>query len=323
MCRGVAEVLGSSATSSPCSSSRASAGTKTVGLRSWRTLREAFEPETGERAPLDVSASPGLRACSHASSTRGQRSSGPGSAGHGPRAPDRGGLAAGPLSNRSLHRGSDPACHAARGLTAATRDVRRTGPRLHLLQLRYARAVQCRDRGERCPGAVLIRALEPVEGLAGMHRRRGIAATAAPSRTPTSAGARELTRRWDRLARNRIDLTNSAGSRRPRRAVSWIEDRARLPHGCLEFQNRNPGGTEHEWRCYVAGSPCVSAPGAPPVDPSAPLVVVRARACSGGSYRRLRSAEVSTRMRNSILLLSDDAERDRVADRVSATPRSN
>ena len=107
---------------------------------------------------------------------------------------------------------------------------------------------------EGSPAAVLIRALEPVEGEALMRRRRGRAASRRADGFETLAlcrGPGNLTRALGiSLRQNRLDLT--AGPLR-------IEDRA-APERPVAWSRRIgiTVGVEPHWRCYATDSEAVS-----------------------------------------------------------------
>jgi DNA-3-methyladenine glycosylase len=105
------------------------------------------------------------------------------------------------------------------------------------------------------PAAVLIRALEPLDGVDLMRRRRSRATGRRPGDMPLSdlcKGPGNLTRALGiTLRQNRLDLTDS-----PLR----IEDRG-LGVGRERRWSRRIGinvGVEHEWRCVDARSSAVS-----------------------------------------------------------------
>jgi len=151
---------------------------------------------------------------------------------------------------------SDPACHAAPGPT--TRNAPLYGPPgFAYVYLNYGihYLVNAVTEPEGSPAAVLIRALEPLEGEAIMRRRRA----RGTARSPRSFATADLCRGPGNLARalgitlkeNRLDLTASAlridGRGLAGRPVVWG------PRVGLNV------GVEHAWRCYAADSPAVSA----------------------------------------------------------------
>jgi DNA-3-methyladenine glycosylase len=104
--------------------------------------------------------------------------------------------------------------------------------------------------GEGSPAAVLIRALEPLEGIDVMQKRRG---RASASLDPSSLcrGPGNLTKALGiSLAQNRLPLTEPPLS---------IEDWG-VTVGNLAWGPRIGirVGTDRPWRCWVAGHECVS-----------------------------------------------------------------
>jgi DNA-3-methyladenine glycosylase len=151
---------------------------------------------------------------------------------------------------------SDPACHAAPGPTV--RNAPLYGPPgIAYVYLNYGihYLVNAVTEPEGSPAAVLIRALEPLEGESLMRRRRtrGTSTTAAElSAAALCRGPGNLTRALGiSLKHNRLDLTHSA---------LRIEDRG-LPVRDVIWGARVgiSVGVEHAWRCTAAGSPAVSA----------------------------------------------------------------
>jgi DNA-3-methyladenine glycosylase len=152
----------------------------------------------------------------------------------------------------------DPACHAAPGPT--TRNAPLYGPPgVAYVYLNYGLhcLVNVVTEPEGSPAAVLIRALEPIDGLPLMCRRR----SAMPwrrgkPRPPDHAlcqGPGNLTAALAiTLAQNRLDLTgqtlNIEDDGAADRATAWS---ARIGIRV---------GTEHRWRCAVTDSPSVSGP---------------------------------------------------------------
>jgi DNA-3-methyladenine glycosylase len=148
-----------------------------------------------------------------------------------------------------------PACHAAPGPTA--RNAPLYGPPgIAYVYLNYG--IHClvnavtEEKGS--PAAVLIRALEPVEGEALMRRRRARAAAKPPASFAAASlcrGPGNLTRALGiTLRQNTLDLTSS-----PLR----IEDRGLPPREVM--WSRRIGinvGVESEWRVFAVGSDAVS-----------------------------------------------------------------
>lgn len=150
---------------------------------------------------------------------------------------------------------SDPACHAAPGPTA--RNAPLYGPPgFAYVYLNYGihYLVNAVTEPEGSPAAVLVRALEPLEGEALMRRRRarGTARRADTfDRIELCRGPGNLTRAMGiTLRRNQVDLTVSS---------LRIEDRGLAPRDIT--WSRRIGinvGVEQEWRCYDARSPAVT-----------------------------------------------------------------
>ena len=150
---------------------------------------------------------------------------------------------------------SDPACHAAPGPTA--RNAPLYGPPgVAYVYLNYGihYLVNAVTELEGSPAAVLIRALEPLEGEPLMRRRRarGTRRRAASfDAFELCRGPGNLTRAMGiTLQRNEFDLTTSA---------LRIEDR-RIPPRKVVWSRRIGinVGVEHEWRCYDPESRAVT-----------------------------------------------------------------
>lgn len=168
------------------------------------------------------------------------------------------GLASGIIVETEAYIGeSDPACHAAPGPTA--RNAPLYGPPgVAYVYLNYGihYLLNAVTEPEGSPAAVLIRALEPLEGERLMRRRRtaerrrGVLRDIAPA--DLCRGPGNLTRALGvTLQHNRRDLTK--GRLR-------IEDR-QLPARNVIWGTRVGinVGLEHAWRCTAADSPAVSA----------------------------------------------------------------
>ena len=153
---------------------------------------------------------------------------------------------------------SDPACHAAPGPTA--RNAPLYGPPgIAYVYLNYGihYLVNAVTEPEGSPAAVLIRALEPLEGEPLMRRRRARSTGRSADtleRPGLCRGPGNLTRALGiTLKRNEFDLT--AGPLR-------IEDRG-LPTRDVGWSRRVgiSVGVEQEWRCYATDSEAVSGGG--------------------------------------------------------------
>jgi DNA-3-methyladenine glycosylase len=145
----------------------------------------------------------------------------------------------------------DPASHAHRGPTPRNRVM--FGPPGHAYVyftygMHHCFNVVCGRAGR--AGAVLIRALEPLEGLAAMARRRGVREETRLARGPGSL-ARALG--LDR-AHDGADLT---------RGAVWVADRPAARGGRRVARGPRVGiraAVERPWRYWLAGHPHVSGP---------------------------------------------------------------
>ena len=150
---------------------------------------------------------------------------------------------------------SDPACHAAPGPTA--RNAPLYGPPgVAYVYLNYGihYLVNAVTEPEGSPAAVLIRALEPLEGEGLMRRRRtrGAGRRASDLATPDLCrGPGNLTCALGiSLKHNTRDLT---------RGALRIEDRGLPPRDVVWGMRVGISvGQEHHWRCSAVGSPSVS-----------------------------------------------------------------
>jgi len=143
---------------------------------------------------------------------------------------------------------SDPACHASPGLTA--RNAPMYGAPGHAyVYLNYGihYLVNIVTEAAGAPAAVLIRALDPLEGIEVMRRRR----RCALSSHDLCRGPGNVTRAMGiTLAENTVDLLG-------RRL--FVEDHGIEP-GIITWGPRIGirVGTERRWRVYVEGHPAVS-----------------------------------------------------------------
>jgi len=165
----------------------------------------------------------------------------------------REGTTAGAIVETEAYIGEDdPACHAAPGPTPRNQPLYGP-PGVFYVYLNYGMhfLVNIVTEGKGFPAAVLLRALEPVDGRELMARRRG----AGPDRPiPEAAlcrGPGNLTRAMAiTLAHNRLAVSG---------ASLYIEDRG-LDPGPVAWSPRVGinVGVEQPWRCYAAGSAAVS-----------------------------------------------------------------
>jgi len=143
---------------------------------------------------------------------------------------------------------SDPVCHAAPGPTKRNAPLYGPPGRAYVYfnyGMHYL--VNAVTEGEGSPAAVLIRALEPMQGIEVMQRRR----RTAKDLRDLCRGPGNLTKALGiDLRQNRADLTTSRLT---------IEDHGITPKR-LTWSPRIGirVGTEHEWRCCWAGHPSVS-----------------------------------------------------------------
>lgn len=162
----------------------------------------------------------------------------------------REGVAAGAIVECEAYIGEDdPACHAAPGPTPRNAPLYGT-PGLAYVYLNYGihYLVNAVTEPKGSPAAVLIRAIDPLEGEALMRARRGDTARA---RHELGRGPGNLARALGiTLRHNRLDLTASALA---------IEDRG-IDVGPVAWSARIGirVGVEHPWRAYVKGHPAVS-----------------------------------------------------------------
>jgi DNA-3-methyladenine glycosylase len=156
----------------------------------------------------------------------------------------------------------DPACHAAAGFTARNAPLYGPPGRAYVyLNYGIHYLVNAVTQPEGAPAAVLIRALEPLDGLDLMRRRRAVPTSAGPggvSQTDLCRGPGNLSRALGiSLKENRCDLTG---------ARLYVVDRM-LPPVRVAWSPRIGirRGACRPWRCYVPASRCVSGPPQPDV----------------------------------------------------------
>ena len=148
----------------------------------------------------------------------------------------------------------DPACHAAAGLTPRNAPLYGPPGRAYVyLNYGLHHLLNAATEPAGSPAAVLIRALEPRDGLSLMRRRR---TRDAPSGAPP---------RDEALCRGPGNLTTALG-------VTLAHNGMPLRGGPLHIENRGERtvppvwsprigirvGVERRWRCFVPGCPSVS-----------------------------------------------------------------
>jgi DNA-3-methyladenine glycosylase len=178
------------------------------------------------------------------------------------------GLASGVIVETEAYVGeADPACHAAPGRTPRNGPLYGP-PGFAYVYLNYGihYLVNAVTEPDGWPAAVLIRALEPLEGESLMRRRRA----RGTGRAASSFASAELCRGPGNLTRalgislkqNRSDLTDG-----PLR----IEDRGLPPREIIWTPRIGIRvGMESPWRCVAAASEAVSGPGPRSARRSAP-----------------------------------------------------
>jgi DNA-3-methyladenine glycosylase len=144
---------------------------------------------------------------------------------------------------------SDPACHAAPGPTRRNEPLYGV-PGHAYVYLNYGihRLVNVVTEAHGSPAAILIRALDPIEGIDVMRRRRG------------------------GRARNTHDLCRGPGNLTVAMGITLADNRADLVGNRLFIEDRGIGvgriawgpriginvGVEHPWRAFIDGHPAVS-----------------------------------------------------------------
>jgi DNA-3-methyladenine glycosylase len=155
---------------------------------------------------------------------------------------------------------SDPACHAAPGPTRRNEPLY-GAPGYAYVYLNYGihALVNLVTEGVGSPAAILIRALEPGEGMAVMRRRRGRPMLGRPLRSTSRAIPDH------ELCKGPGNLTVSMGITLADNRCDLLGDRLFLEEGDGEQRRLvwSPRiginvGTEQHWRVYAEGSPAVS-----------------------------------------------------------------
>ena len=150
----------------------------------------------------------------------------------------------------------DPAAHAASGRTA--RNAILYGPPGHayvysIYGLHYCLNVSCLPAG--VPGCVLLRALEPLEGIDQMRQNRGLDAEDASSLLTSGPGKLCQAMGISRAVDNGVDLINAESS------LGLYEDDFRSGEIRVTPRIGIRKATELPLRFFLAGHSCVSARG--------------------------------------------------------------
>ena len=145
----------------------------------------------------------------------------------------------------------DPACHAAPGPTR--RNAPLYGPPgVAYVYLNYGihYLVNAVTEAEGHPAAVLIRALEPLDGIRLMQKRRA----------PPEGAIDELD-----LCRGPGNLTRALGISLSENLLDLMSSRLTIEDRGFRVDDVSWGprigirvGTEHHWRCWITGHPSVS-----------------------------------------------------------------
>jgi DNA-3-methyladenine glycosylase len=152
--------------------------------------------------------------------------------------------------------GDDPACHAAPGPTRRNQPLYGP-PGFAYVYLNYGvhYLTNVVTEGEGSPAAVLLRALDPLDGVPLMRQRRaGVSPAAADVPEPhLCRGPGNLSRALGITpAQNRVDLEGPS---------LFVEDRGLSP-GTIAWSPRIGirVAADRAWRAFVIGSPAVSGP---------------------------------------------------------------
>ena len=155
----------------------------------------------------------------------------------------------------------DPACHAAAGPTERNQPLYGPPGRAYVyLNYGLHDMMNAVTEDEGHPAAVLIRALEPLDGLQLMRRRRS---TAPWRKGKPAVSDHELCRGPGNLCRA-MGITLADNKRTLTRGPLTIHDRGISPGEIVWSQRIGIRvGTEHLWRATVSGHRSVSAKNAP------------------------------------------------------------
>ncbi|MDX1623385.1 MAG: DNA-3-methyladenine glycosylase [Gemmatimonadota bacterium] len=157
----------------------------------------------------------------------------------------------------AYHGEDDPACHAAAGRTERTDPMYGPAGRayVYLIYGMY-HCLNAVTRAEGRPSAVLLRALEPLEGKPAMRRRRlarrrggSAAASSLPDPRLADGPGKLCDALGITLEHNRLDLTGSSLRIEPGPSPERVVWTPRIGISV---------GADRYWRCLAADSPFVS-----------------------------------------------------------------
>jgi DNA-3-methyladenine glycosylase len=179
----------------------------------------------------------------------------------------RGGRTAGVIVEAEAYIGeSDPACHAAPGPTPRNAPLYGPPGRAYVyLNYGIHALVNAVTEPKGSPAAILIRALEPLEGIETMRRRRLAARRSSRRGASGAAGHEAPAIDWADLCRGPGNLTVALG-------IGLRHNRADLTRSPLTIEDHGIAsarltwtprigirvGADRLWRCHRADSGCVS-----------------------------------------------------------------
>lgn len=159
------------------------------------------------------------------------------------------GMASGIIVETEAYPPDDPANHAFRGKTRRNAPMFGEGGRAYVYQVHTHLCFNVVTGFAGVPAAVLIRAIQPLDGIDVMRRRRGVETgqllAAGPGRLTQALGIT--------LAHNGVDVTD------PCESGLYVEDRGLPPFQiCRSGRVGVSAAKDLQYRYYVAGSPYVS-----------------------------------------------------------------
>jgi DNA-3-methyladenine glycosylase len=148
---------------------------------------------------------------------------------------------------------ADPAAHSHRGITPRNRVI--FGPPGHayiyfIYGMYFCMNVTCEPEGQ--GGCILVRALEPVAGIARMARNRGLDPSASPRSIASGPGRLCQALGLTRSRHNRLDLLD------PGSPLQLRDDGCTVPHPLVTARIGIRHAADLPLRFSVPGNPCVS-----------------------------------------------------------------